>query len=93
MVHNMFEPLVEVYRRLRELLPDSLKPGRPRFNYITVHCKAKQRSALPESAWLIVSQILTWSAWPLPARLCYTPVVWTMSTLCSSPPARPPRVV
>lgn len=39
MVGKMFEPVMEVVAWFKSLVPDSFKPGRPHFNFITVHCK------------------------------------------------------
>ncbi|KAL1302898.1 hypothetical protein AAFC00_003223 [Neodothiora populina] len=33
----MFEPLLEILEWLKSLVPDTFKPGRPHFNFITVH--------------------------------------------------------
>lgn len=35
----MFGPLLDIWEYLKGLVPDSFKPGRPHFNFITVHCK------------------------------------------------------
>lgn len=56
MSDKMFEPLIEVYRWIKSVVPDSFKPGRPHLNFITVHCKIKRENKRGQSALLTTGQ-------------------------------------
>lgn len=56
MSDKMFEPLIEVYKWIKSVSPDSFKPGRPHFNFITVHCKIKSANKRGQLTLLTTGQ-------------------------------------